>query len=300
MSKRKRKRVPPCTGELSTVRCRVCRKEINYQFYTNHLEVSHPDEDSNYRREAGQTRLFGGIMVKKVVQEEVKEQEKQDKSDEDVTMEKTSETFEVKDMEEEVIEIDPGEIVNNNVEEEERSVVDTKEVKDIILQILISQGAEVSFEDCTTEEEKLNKCLFLVSKRLKVKKEATNLVNMLEELKLVEGRGDIEEKVEETQVKDEQSVNRLARNLEELTEVGVLRIQEAGKQVVCVLPCHQHYKGFQSALAVLAIASVAMGLESVVESWVSVMEHHNNPSRPLIQARLEQECMVAINGPKEV
>ena len=174
-------------------------------------------------------------MVKKVVQEEVKEQEKQDKSDEDVTMEKTSETFEVKDMEEEVIEIDPGEIVNNNVEEEERSVVDTKEVRDIILQILISQGAEVSFEDCTTEEEKLNKCLLLVRKRLKVKKEATHLVNMLEELKLVEGRGDMEEKVKETEVKDEESVIRLARNLEELTEVGVLKIQEAGKQVVCVL-----------------------------------------------------------------
>ena len=112
--------------------------------------MSHPDKDSNDKREAGQTSLFGGIVVKKVVEEEVKEQEKQDKSDEDVTMEKTSETFEVKDMEEEVIEIDPGRIVNNNVEEEERSVVDTKEVKDIILQILISQGAEVSFEDCTT------------------------------------------------------------------------------------------------------------------------------------------------------
>ena len=76
MSKRKRKRVPPCTGELSTVRCRVCRKEINYQFYTNHLEVSQPEEDSNDRRDAGQTRLFGGIMVKKVAQEEVKVQEK--------------------------------------------------------------------------------------------------------------------------------------------------------------------------------------------------------------------------------
>ena len=54
----------------------MCRKEINYQFYTNHLEVSHPEEDSNDRREAEQTRLFGGIMRKKVAQEEVKVQEK--------------------------------------------------------------------------------------------------------------------------------------------------------------------------------------------------------------------------------
>ena len=50
----------------------------------------------------------------------------------------------------------------------------------------------------------------------------------------------------------------------------------------------------------MANASVVMGLESVVESWVSVMEHHNNPRRPLTQARVEQECMVAIKGPKEV
>ena len=43
-----------------------------------------------------------------------------------------------------------------------------------------------------------------------------------------------------------------------------------------------------------------MGLESVVESWVSVLEHHNNPRRPLTQERLEQEAMVALNGPAEV
>jgi len=53
-------------------------------------------------------------------------------------------------------------------------------------------------------------------------------------------------------------------------------------------------------LAILANASVAMGLESMVESWVSVMEHHNNPRRALTQARVEQECMVSINGPSEV
>ena len=53
-------------------------------------------------------------------------------------------------------------------------------------------------------------------------------------------------------------------------------------------------------LAVLADVSVAIGLESVVESWVSTKEHHNNLKRPLTQARLEQECMLSINGLKEV
>ena len=43
-----------------------------------------------------------------------------------------------------------------------------------------------------------------------------------------------------------------------------------------------------------------MGLESVVESWVSVIEHHNSSRRPLTQERLEHEAMVALNGPPEV
>ena len=50
-------------------------------------------------------------------------------------------------------------------------------------------------------------------------------------------------------------------------------------------------------LSVMAKAGLVMGLESVVESWVSKMEHHNNPKRALSQERLENECMVAINGP---
>ena len=89
------------------------------------------------------------------------------------------------------------------------------------------------------------------------------------------------------------------RKLEELAPT--LNTLE-NKEIFSLLlhPGHRHYEGFETVLAVLANASVAMGLESVVESWVSVMEHHNNPRRPLTQERLEQECMVAINGPPEV
>ena len=61
-----------------------------------------------------------------------------------------------------------------------------------------------------------------------------------------------------------------------------------------------HFNDIESVLSVLASAGVAMGLESVVESWVSVLEHHNNPRRPLTQERLEQEALVALNGPAEV
>ena len=47
------------------------------------------------------------------------------------------------------------------------------------------------------------------------------------------------------------------------------------------------YTDIQSVLAILSNASVAMGLESVVESWVAIMEHHNSAVRPLTQDRLE-------------
>ena len=159
MSDLKRKR----GGELRRVRCRVCREVLNYQSYPKHLE-SHPGEDPSDRREAGQGKLFGGVMVKKVVQEEQKEQ---DEYDEDiaVTMGETVDIVEVKNKEELIVVEDE----NNNKGEKERSVVETKEIKNVILKFLESEGARVSFEDCTTEEEKLNKCLLLVGKRLKVK-----------------------------------------------------------------------------------------------------------------------------------
>ena len=244
MSEKKQERVRKRSGELKRVRCRVCRKDINFQWYRNHLEVSHPEEDSSDRREAGQARLFGGVKGKKVVQVEVKEHEEQDENDEDMTMEEMSEAVEVQDKEEEVREVEAGED-DNNEEEEEINMVDIKKVKDVILKSLESEGAQVSFEDCTTEEEKLNKCLLLVSKRLKVKQETTNLVNMLEELKLVEGRGGVEEKVNDTEVRDEDSLIRLARNLEEVMEVEVFKTQEAGKLVVCVL-CNTAFKTHQN------------------------------------------------------
>ena len=90
--------------------------------------------------------------------------------------------------------------------------------------------------------------------------------------------------------------------MKKLDELAPTLLNLDNKQIFSLLihPRHRHYEGFQSVLAVMANASVVMGLESVVESWVSTMEHHNNPRRRLTQARLEQECMVAINGPTDV
>ena len=45
---------------------------------------------------------------------------------------------------------------------------------------------------------------------------------------------------------------------------------------------------------------MCQGIESVVESWVSILEHHSSKERNLTQDRLHQEAMVAINGPSVV
>ena len=60
-------------------------------------------------------------------------------------------------------------------------------------------------------------------------------------------------------------------------------------------PQKELYLNIESVISVMARAGLVMGLESMVETWVSKMEHHSNPKRA--QERLENESMVAINGP---
>ena len=57
------------SGELRRVRCRVCREELKFQSYSDHIKAVHPEEDPRDRREFGQAKLFGGVMVKKVTTE---------------------------------------------------------------------------------------------------------------------------------------------------------------------------------------------------------------------------------------
>ena len=68
---------------LHKVKCRVCKKEVNYQGYKEHLETQHPDENPGDMRDFNQPTLFGGLKQKKVgedkekIKEEMDEEEKQ-------------------------------------------------------------------------------------------------------------------------------------------------------------------------------------------------------------------------------
>ena len=124
----------------------MCRKEINFQSYSDHLELTHPEEDPKDRREFGQARLFGGVMAKKVV-EHMPENTPEYKSDEDVSMEETRETVDLQDKEdEEMLVLDREDSINEGGEE--ISVIKTKEVKDSKLSIKTAERSSMDLHRC--------------------------------------------------------------------------------------------------------------------------------------------------------
>lgn len=59
-------------------------------------------------------------------------------------------------------------------------------------------------------------------------------------------------------------------------------------------------KNIEAIMAILARAMVTIGVESVVESWVSVMESHNSQKRSLGEKMIITETTISLNGPNPV
>ena len=59
----------------------------------------------------------------------------------------------------------------------------------------------------------------------------------------------------------------------------------------------QLYENVEAVLSVMARAALLISVESVVESWISVMEHHASQRRTLGEMMLHEEMVIAINGP---
>ena len=57
------------------------------------------------------------------------------------------------------------------------------------------------------------------------------------------------------------------------------------------------YKGCEPVVGILVQAAAMKSVESVVESWISVLEHHSNKSRNLSADMIQTEMSIAINGP---
>ena len=62
----------------------------------------------------------------------------------------------------------------------------------------------------------------------------------------------------------------------------------------------KRFKDCEVVMDVLTRAACLKSVESVIESWISVLEHHSSKRRDLGEERLEDEMETAINGPSIV
>ena len=63
-------------------------------------------------------------------------------------------------------------------------------------------------------------------------------------------------------------------------------------------PQGQHlYKDIETVMSVMVRAALMISVESIVESWISTMEHHASQRRTLGEMLLHEEMVIAINGP---
>ena len=57
------------------------------------------------------------------------------------------------------------------------------------------------------------------------------------------------------------------------------------------------WKGCEATMDVCCQAATKKTVESVVESWVSILEHHSSKVQNLKAETIQHEMMVAVNGP---
>ena len=89
--------------------------------------------------------------------------------------------------------------------------------------------------------------------------------------------------------------------MKDLGNIKGLKEDRDSLKILTIIFSHaEFYLNIEGILAVLARACVIIGVESVVESWVSQNEHHNNKRRPLGESLNFTETAVAINGPNPV
>ena len=53
-------------------------------------------------------------------------------------------------------------------------------------------------------------------------------------------------------------------------------------------------------MSVMVNATLLISVESIVESWISTMEHHSSQRRTMGEMLLHEEMVISVNGPKMV
>jgi hypothetical protein len=90
-------------------------------------------------------------------------------------------------------------------------------------------------------------------------------------------------------------------HLRKLQEIGSMKDSSklSSMQIMILLMNTEaeRYLGTEAVMDILTKACVMKTNESIVESWISVLEHHSSKVRNLKQDSIQTEMMIAINGP---
>ena len=214
------------TGKLKKVTCRVCREELNFQSYSDHLKARHPDKNPNNHRDYHQRTLFGTPAAPAPLAEppapppapakrrKTAEEDNQDDSEdrdwlggeeednmiEEVEIVDTFEELPEAEGEDEEMLLDEeaedtGGLAEASLDEEDggdkeeaKETIDIEQVNHKLETILAKIECKVDTSACRSESEILNLSLTVVEKRLAVNKDVKNLVTKLEDLKMTESR----------------------------------------------------------------------------------------------------------------
>ena len=161
------------------MKCRICKMEINYQSYKNHMKAQHPDEDCGDLKDYNQPTLFGKGWLKRKKsgeeEEEEEEEEKRDHVDEEEKEQGEEETHqgagELKtesvdmSLDETAEEVKTVADTEESMEaEKEDELVDAKAVNDRLRQMLNKIESGIDVGSRATEVEKLTSFWILLRK----------------------------------------------------------------------------------------------------------------------------------------
>ena len=79
----------------------------------------------------------------------------------------------------------------------------------------------------------------------------------------------------------------------ELSDIDLLELFRKPKTRICT-------KILRGVMSTIVRAALLISIESVVETWISTMEHHASQRRTLGEMLLHEEMVIAINGPSPI
>ena len=162
--------------------------------------------------------------------------------------------------------------------------------------VYLSEGLEAKVFDKKTKEELkyLDSLLDSAGLQKKIKSSSPSLVSSLMWDEFYKAAKRIDSKMEVDEVELRREFREYCRVLGSLpgspNSMEIFELMFDAK--------NNKYQGSEHILAIVGRAMVSMSVESMADSWISVLEAHSTKTRGLEQLSMETEMMVAVNGPE--